>query len=169
MDLGELLFMARLKRPETIWVEGVEYPLGLLKMARTACYKGAPKHIYVIAHGSGPSAMTKVGIANSVSARLEQIQASSPVPVRLCNHWEVPDYAAVWIERAVHEMLRHKHSHAEWFRCDPWLATSAIAKSLPFLGGCKQWWVGTLRDSQAWKTVVAEFVKDPPTTPTDTN
>lgn len=69
------------------------------------------RSVYFIEGGG----LIKIGVAGSPSARLDQIQHMSPVPLRLVA--EIPGVGQA-AETALHRALAASRSHGEWFRPD---------------------------------------------------
>lgn len=70
------------------------------------------KHVYVIEASNG---LVKIGTAFDIELRCGQLQAMSPVQLRL--HSYVLN-GGEKLERKLHAMLNHRRSHGEWFEVD---------------------------------------------------
>lgn len=83
-------------------------------------------HIYLITSGGASSPRCKVGISADPEFRTYTIAQHSPFAVRLESYWRVPKSEARSIERSVHEELKARRSHGEWFKCSGNVARTAI-------------------------------------------
>lgn len=147
-----------LQPPETIVIDGIPYPNSMpVELSSSASIVGRPRYVYVVAHGHWAQAMSKIGITRNLEQRLEGLNASSPVTIRLHASWSVPDYAARWVESAAHEILRHKHHHNEWFKCDPYLAVKAVGLALRYVPSMQHLWRLKKHDFEYWKEIVRIF------------
>lgn len=143
----------------TVTVRGIKCPISF-PMSDKAIpwnYESSKRFVYAMTYGRGDDVRTKVGITRDPGERLERINGNSPVRVRLCGSWEVQDYAARWVERAAHDLLRDMHSHGEWFKCTPTVAAHAIIAVLPFVPALQKFWDIRCQDPRRWREIVATF------------
>jgi hypothetical protein len=82
--------------------------------------------VYVIAGGG----LVKVGVSDNPGYRVYALQAGSPVALTLEHMSAQWDRAtAMKVERTVHEMLKDRRRHGEWFACSLEEAVSCIVSS----------------------------------------
>lgn len=74
--------------------------------------KPVPRHVYFIGSDYYPGVL-KIGSAFDIELRLRQIQACSPVPLRLFGWIKVGGAA---LESTLHRHFAARRSHGEWFR-----------------------------------------------------
>lgn len=149
-----------LSKPQNqlVTIDGSEYPLSFrLGDGVIGSHTGAPMSVYVVTCGSLKPPRSKVGISSDVDNRLQLLRASSPVSVTLAQVWEVPDFAARWVEKAAHDLLSHRHSHNEWFRVNQWSAIAAVKEAISWLPLLEEFWSNDLCTHPKWKAAVAEF------------
>jgi hypothetical protein len=83
-------------------------------------------HLYIFTGGSGEFMRCKVGISINPKSRLQELNSHSPLRLSTYRtHW-LAKYEAVWAEKAVHSLLRYRHSHGEWFRVQGVTADMAL-------------------------------------------
>lgn len=80
------------------------------KLPRSA-RRSLPSSVYFIQTGFYDDDPVKIGIADSVQARLVQLQTASPYRLRLLG--VMPGGATE--ERALHQRFAHLRLHGEWF------------------------------------------------------
>lgn len=68
--------------------------------------------VYVIGEPGSP--IVKIGVSNDVQRRLREIQANSPIPLKVL--WTSPGGLA--LERALHQHFADQRTHGEWFAFD---------------------------------------------------
>lgn len=84
--------------------------------------------IYLV-EGSG---FFKIGVTQSVRARLSSLQTGSPVALRMVRHVFVQD--CVEAERLAHGLLARFRMHGEWFRCTEEKAIAALETAAEAVG-----------------------------------
>jgi hypothetical protein len=84
-------------------------------------------YIYVI--GTMDGEIVKIGISNSVSRRLRQIQFLSPVPVKI--FWSGPGNRD--LEQALHRKFVGRRLHGEWFSFKDEDAVAAVVDAVQSL------------------------------------
>jgi len=82
--------------------------------------------LYVIGGKSGP---IKIGISQSLTLRLKQLQTASPVRLSVLFAIDVPDEAARQVEGHIHSTLRMWLVNGEWFSCSADMAIEEIINS----------------------------------------
>lgn len=144
----------QLRGPHTVEIDGVEYPVTLAHGLCAYHPRDALKAVYVISTGDKAPAITKVGIATDVARRLVDLQASSPVKLKLFYAFDVPAQAAEWVERSAHDTLRCAHTHHEWFKCTPLQASAAIKLALAHMSAVEHFYQSReIRYSREWREV----------------
>lgn len=151
----------QLRGPHTIEVDGVDYPVNLA--GSTCAYKrDVRKIVYVITTGEAGPCMTKVGIAKCAVSRFSDIQALSPVKLKLWWQYDIPAVVADWVEQTSHDILRGVHCHHEWFRCTPGLACKAINLALMHVDAVEHFYLDSkVRSAKVWREVNELFPKEP--------
>ncbi|MDO9381818.1 MAG: GIY-YIG nuclease family protein [Hyphomicrobiaceae bacterium] len=96
--------------------------------------------LYVCGYVHGGKPKTKVGIARNLRQRFEGLCAASPVHLEAYRAFDVPDFAARWMEREAHRMLSPWRSHGEWFDCDRRLAIDACEIAVSFEEAAEAFW-----------------------------
>jgi len=75
----------------------------------------APHFLYAI----GVEEFVKIGVAESVEARLESLQAGNHRKLTVFNKWKLRDKATAYrAEATVHDRLSYCNEHREWFKFD---------------------------------------------------
>jgi len=59
---------------------------------------------------------TKIGVANNIQRRMEQLQTGNPLELRLACSVQMPSIkSAFYFEKLLHDEFMDKHKHGEWF------------------------------------------------------
>ena len=69
-------------------------------------------YIYVI---GGTEKPYKIGITNNLKRRLKDIQTGHPFKLHVHYSEEIPMEQVRLIEQNIHNTIRHKKTHGEWF------------------------------------------------------
>lgn len=83
------------------------------------------RSLYVIGSDVDGAAI-KIGLADNVHSRLRELQACSPLPIRVVKHFDVPRADCFLIERACHRRLATARQHGEWFAISAEQAIEAV-------------------------------------------
>lgn len=69
-------------------------------------------YIYLMGKPEGP---IKIGLSKNPEKRLKQLQTGYPEKLSLFEKFPVPEKSVKKFEKLIHDNLRYKRTHGEWF------------------------------------------------------
>lgn len=94
-----------------------------------------PSSVYIVSaargHERGP---TKIGITNSINARLSTLRTASPYPLHLIYAFQLGKIALT-VEQAAHAALKSARMRGEWFMIEPFKAVEIVKTTVDLIAG----------------------------------